>query len=138
MPAKLPKLNRMGGRAEIHFHLLPGVDDGPPTLGEALALAAAAVRDGTSTIVATPHIHPEHVTDVSELRDRVRELKEALARDGLPVSVVAGGELDHTMVARLRQDELELIAQGPRDHRWLLLEAPFDGITADVNAAADE
>jgi protein-tyrosine phosphatase len=128
----------IGGRADIHFHLLPGIDDGPATLAESLELAAAAVRDGTGTIVATPHVHPDYVTDVTELRDRVRELKEALARDGLPVSVVPGGELDHRMVGRLRQHDLEAIAQGPRDHRWLLVEAPFDGMVPGVNAACDE
>ena len=34
-------------RVELHFHLLPGVDDGPPDLATALELARAAVRDGT-------------------------------------------------------------------------------------------
>src|SRR5262249_60295357 len=128
----------VSGRAEIPFPLLPGVDAGPPTLGDALRLAAEAVRDGSATVVATPHVHPDHVTDVAELRDRVRHLKEALARDGLPLSVAPGGELAHTMVGRLSQDDLESIAQGPRGHRWLLLEAPFSGITPDVNAAAAE
>lgn len=126
------------GRAEIHFHLLPGVDDGPATVADALALAHAAALDGTSTIVATPHVRSDFVTDVGELRDRVRAVKEALAREAIPVSVLPGGELGHDMVGRLRQAELEAIAQGPPRRRWLLLETPFEGLTRDFSAAAEE
>jgi protein-tyrosine phosphatase len=125
-------------RAEIHFHLLPGLDDGPATLADAVALAHAAALDGTSTIVATPHIRADYVTDVRELPDRVRAVKEALAREAVPVSVLPGGELGHDMVGRLRQDELEAIAQGPPRRRWLLLETPFEGLTHEFSAAADE
>ena len=40
---------------ELHFHLLPGVDDGPTDLATALELARAAVRDGTRLVTCTPH-----------------------------------------------------------------------------------
>ena len=73
------------GRTDIHFHLLPGVDDGPATLADSIDLARAAVRDGTGTIVATAHVRSDFVTDVWLLRDRVREVKAALARDEVPV-----------------------------------------------------
>ena len=42
--------------ADIHFHLLHGVDDGPETLAESVALARAAVADGTRVVVCTPHV----------------------------------------------------------------------------------
>src|SRR4051794_40532305 len=51
----------MSGRADIHFHLLPGVDDGPATLEGSVALARVAVGDGTASVVATPHVRPDHV-----------------------------------------------------------------------------
>ena len=42
-------------RVDIHAHILPGLDDGPVTVEESLAMARMAARDGTDTIVATPH-----------------------------------------------------------------------------------
>src|SRR5437762_1166188 len=58
--------------ADIHFHILPGVDDGPSSMDESVALAAAAVADGTRTVVATPHVRPGCITALSDLPDRVR------------------------------------------------------------------
>ena len=124
--------------SEIHFHLLPAVDDGPPSLEHSLELAQLAVADGTRTIVATPHVHPLHITDPSEIADRVLELEARLRAARVPVDVLAGGELALDMVGRLRQSELELIAQGPAGRRWLLLEAPFDGLDERYTEAADE
>ena len=40
---------------DIHCHLLPGLDDGPATAEEALAMAEMAVADGLGTIIATTH-----------------------------------------------------------------------------------
>jgi protein-tyrosine phosphatase len=123
---------------EIHFHLLPGVDDGPSSLDESVALAAAAISDGTQVVVVTPHVHPEHVTEPSEIPDRTRELADHLRRQQLRLVVLPGGELDYRMVGRLSQPELEHIAQGPQNRRWLLLEAPFAGLDEHFEAAADE
>lgn len=124
--------------SEIHFHLLPGVDDGPPSLEQSLELAQLAVADGTRTIVATPHVHPLHITDPSEIADRVQELDARLRAARIPVEVLPGGELALDMVGRLRQSELEMIAQGPEERKWLLLEAPFDGLDESYTGAADE
>lgn len=43
---------------DLHVHVLPGIDDGPRTMEDALALAQALADDGIEHIVATPHIYP--------------------------------------------------------------------------------
>lgn len=126
------------GFVEIHFHLLPGVDDGPQTLLDAVDLARMAARDGTRTIVTTPHVNSNVALDVSTVPARVREVAGRLRRERIPVRLWAGGELAHDMVERLAPRELEDIAQGPPGNRWLLLEAPLSGLDERFTAAADE
>jgi protein-tyrosine phosphatase len=126
------------GFTELHFHLLPGIDDGPPTVDESVALAAAAVADGTSTITVTPHVHPAHVTDPLEIAEHVARLNDRLERDRLDLRVLAGGELDPRMVERLDDRRLEAIAHGPARRRWVLLEAPFEAGEEQFSAAAEE
>ena len=114
---------------DLHFHLLPGVDDGPGDMDASLELARRAVADGTGTVVATPHVRTDFgMTDPVEIHARVLELRGALGAAGIPLEVRCGGELGHELVGRMRQSELELIAQGPPGRRWLLVETPFDGI----------
>ncbi|MEA2459095.1 MAG: protein-tyrosine phosphatase [Thermoleophilaceae bacterium] len=124
--------------ADIHFHILPGVDDGPSSMDESVALAAAAIEDGTRVVVATPHVRTGFITDVSDLPDRVRELEDRLARDGIELHVRRGAELGHDMVGRLSQPELDSIAHGPPGSRWLLVETPFLGLGDEFTAATDE
>src|SRR3954454_24050363 len=124
--------------ADIHFHILPGVDDGPSSMDESVALAAATVADGTRTVVATPHVRPGFITDLSDLPDRVRELRERLAREGIGLAVRRGAELGHDMVGRLSQAELDSVAHGPPGGRWLLVETPFVGLGGEFTAATDE
>jgi protein-tyrosine phosphatase len=123
---------------DLHFHLLPGVDDGPEDMNESVALARAALDDGTQTVVATAHVRRDFVTDPLELVDRVRELRGALAGAKVPLEVLCGGELGHDLVAVLRQPQLEVIAQGAAGNRWILVEAPFEGLAADFEAATAE
>lgn len=123
---------------EIHFHLLPSVDDGPQTLEEAVWLARTAADEGTFTIVATPHVNSTFALDVTTVSGRVRQVAERLRRERIPVDVQAGGELAYDIVGHLSQNQLESIAQGPPKYRWLLLEAPFGGLDKAFRATADE
>jgi protein-tyrosine phosphatase len=120
---------------DLHCHLLPGVDDGPETMDESLAYAAAAVAAGTGTIVATPHVE---LVDVAELPDRVHELRAALAEEGVDLDVRCGGELKPFSIPDLSDDDLELIAHGPAGARWLLYEVPFHGADQEFVAGARE
>jgi protein-tyrosine phosphatase len=123
---------------ELHFHALHGLDDGPTSLAESVELLRLAEEDGTASVVATPHVRTDFVTDVSDLPDRVRELADAAAAEGIHVELRTGGELGHDMVGRLTQLELNVIANGPSTGRWLLVEAPFHSIGEDFHAATDE
>jgi protein-tyrosine phosphatase len=124
---------------DLHFHLLPGVDDGPADMDASLELARAAVADGSSAVVVTPHVRADlGLTDPVEIHARVMELRFALAFADIPLEVRCGGELGHELVGRMRQSELELIAQGPSGSRWVLVETPFHGIGSDFHDATDE
>jgi protein-tyrosine phosphatase len=122
---------------ELHFHLLPGIDDGPATIDESLVLARAAVADGTRTVVATPHVHPEFVLNPGQIAPQVDDLNHRLAAERIPLDVLPGGELGHEMVGWLSNQQLELIAQGLPGRRWLLLEAPLEGLVPRFTRAAD-
>jgi len=67
---------------DVHCHILPGVDDGPDTIEESLAMAESAIVDGITHVVATPHASSEHNFDyrrVQQLRDRLQtEIGERL------------------------------------------------------------
>jgi len=123
------------GFTDLHCHLLPGVDDGPATMADSLEYAAAAVAAGTTTIVATPHAE---LVDVSELPDRVAELRAALEDEGIALDVRCGGELRPYSIPALSDDELELIAHGPPGARWVLYEVPFRGADEEFVAGARE
>ena len=108
-------------RVELHFHLLPDVDDGPPDLGVALALAREAVRDGSRLVTCTPHAA---YVEVAEVPARVRELQAALVRAGIDLEVRPGAELAWHDVPGLSGAELDTVAQGPPGGRRLLLHSP--------------
>jgi protein-tyrosine phosphatase len=76
---------------ELHFHCLPGLDDGPLGWDEAVALCRAAGRDGSTIIVATPHVlrYP-WVNDDAAARDQ-KILKLNTLLGGHP-KVLAGCE----------------------------------------------
>lgn len=46
------------GYVDAHIHIIPNVDDGAADLETALAMAKMAYEDGTRTMIATPHYHP--------------------------------------------------------------------------------
>jgi protein-tyrosine phosphatase len=124
-------------RVELHFHLLPGVDDGPVDLAGSLELAREAVADGIGIVTCTPHARD---TDVSQVPERTRELSAALAGAGIDLEIRPGVELAWDDVAGLDDALLRELSQGPAQRHWLLLEAPLPGTgdLEDFEASARE
>src|SRR5690606_26504854 len=46
------------GMIDLHAHLLPGVDDGPDTWDEAIAMVRMAAEEGITAMAATSHMMP--------------------------------------------------------------------------------
>jgi protein-tyrosine phosphatase len=62
---------------DIHSHILPGWDDGAPTLDDSLAMLKMAAETGTTDIVATPHANSEFHFDAEVVIQKFEELKKA-------------------------------------------------------------
>ncbi len=109
---------------DLHCHIIPGVDDGPATMDDALALARAHVDAGTQTVVATSHVswdYPENGS--TRLFAAVAALRDSLAEQDIPLEVLTGAEVAMTRVDALTPDELTVLRLGGGD--WLLVECPF-------------
>ncbi len=79
---------------DIHLHILPGVDDGPATIDESLALARALVDEGVHAAVATPHYNDEfpHLS-ADDVAQRVEALQRELDHHDIPLRVFPGHEV---------------------------------------------
>jgi protein-tyrosine phosphatase len=117
---------------DLHCHVLPGVDDGPDTIDESVALARAAAEAGTETIVATPHIDHAHGVEVAQIPIAVAALNSGLARRGVPVNVLVGGEIALTRYDELTDADLEVLGLGGGP--YLLIESPYSMQAGDFDA----
>jgi protein-tyrosine phosphatase len=107
---------------DLHFHLLPGIDDGPPDLEASVALARAAADTGTETIVATPHVGWDWPNSASTISDSVDRVATRLAELAIPIRVVAGAEIALARANELPDEELRRLSLGGGP--WLLIELP--------------
>ena len=111
---------------DLHSHILPGIDDGPPTLEGSLDLARAAVDAGTRTILATPHINDDARIDAARVADGLEVLRPALAEAEIPLEVLPGGEIAIWRLTDLDDDVLRSLALGGGP--YLLIESPFSPV----------
>jgi protein-tyrosine phosphatase len=109
---------------DLHCHILPGLDDGPLSLEDSLAMARQAEEDGIAVVCATPHIRHDHNVRIEEIGSRVCSLQQELADRGVGVCVLPGGELAQTEADRLSDAQLRLVALGGAGGSVLLEPAP--------------
>jgi protein-tyrosine phosphatase len=109
---------------DVHCHVLPGLDDGPATMSEAIELARDARADGITTIAATPHVDWSHpLVDSARIRAAVRVMQARLENAGVDVTIVSGAEIAAVRARELGSAELRALSLGGAG--WLLLECPL-------------
>jgi protein-tyrosine phosphatase len=115
---------------DLHAHVLPGIDDGPVSMEEAVETAAVAAREGVRTLAATPHVRPDHPrVRPAELADRTAALRAACAQAGVEIELVSGGEIDLAWAQRADDATLAAASYGGRGHD-LLVETPYSELVA--------
>lgn len=62
---------------DIHSHILPGIDDGPKTIEDSIAMVQMAADAGTTDIVATPHSDLHFKFQPELIEARIIELSQA-------------------------------------------------------------
>ena len=111
---------------DIHCHCLPGLDDGPATMAEALVLCRMLYEEGFTTVVATPHQlgRFEHSNDATKVKGAVRSLNNEIKNNRISLKVVPGGEVrvDERICQLLKIDKILTLADGDK---YILLELPF-------------
>jgi protein-tyrosine phosphatase len=124
---------------DLHCHLLPGVDDGPPDTESALAIAEASARNGIGAAVVTPHVYPGRWNNrLSTLAPRFDAFVAAARDAGIPLRMYLGAEV-HLLpdsLALMDADEIPELGM-LHGHRVVLLELPDGGIPVGTMRAID-
>jgi protein-tyrosine phosphatase len=113
----------IGRVIDLHAHILPALDDGPPSLDASAEMAAAAVAAGTRVMAATSHVNRGFGLTAAELGAARALVVERLEGDRIPLEVVQGGEVSLARLGDLGDEELRGLTLG--GGRWLLLECPL-------------
>lgn len=106
---------------DVHTHVLPGVDDGAPTMEYALQMLENAVASDVEWLAVTPHWRATEDADaalMAQLRTDFLQLQEAAA--DLPIHLAVGGEVRVTdqLAAALIAGQVPTL----NDSRYLLTE----------------
>jgi protein-tyrosine phosphatase len=109
---------------DLHCHILPGVDDGAPTLDEAVEMCRLAAADGCRALIATPHQrHPDFPNEDSRsLEAKLRELRAAVGK-GLDLHLGAEVRVDSELLGDLEGEPPRAVTP-LAGGRYLLLELP--------------
>lgn len=110
---------------DIHLHILPGVDDGSPSMESSLEMAQLALESGVKSVIVTPHCNlPDTIClNARQMQGQVQQLREALRRAETPLKVYGGMEIFGTpqTARRLQSGQLCTLAGS----RYPLIEFPF-------------
>ncbi|KJW11734.1 tyrosine protein phosphatase [Levilactobacillus spicheri] len=108
--------------------MLPGVDDGAKDLPFALDMARAAVNEGISHILLTPHhMDGDYTNHKKDVLERVSTFQEEITQAQIPLTVFPGQEVHLTgdLLKAIDQDDILYMDEGGR---YLLLELPHSGV----------
>jgi protein-tyrosine phosphatase len=121
---------------DMHCHLLAGLDDGPKTDDDALAMCRIAYAEGTRLVAATAHQSERWAAVTPEkIRQATRHLAEQLHANGIPLAVFPCAEVMIHPWVTASWAAGELLSVG--DHgRFVLMEMP-QGLYLDLRSTVE-
>ena len=102
-------------RADMHSHLLPGIDDGSPDMETSLKLVQGMTELGYKKLITTPHIMWDMYKNTRVIiLGKLEELKKAVKEAGINVELQAAAEyfLDDYVAGLLNNKETLLTISG--------------------------
>ncbi len=111
-------------QADMHSHLLPGLDDGVQEIAESLQLLRGLSALGYKHLVMTPHILSDFYPNTPNgIRKQLKVVQAACQQEGLDLTLEAAAEyyLDEVFFKSLQSDE-DLLTFGDN---YILFETGF-------------
>ena len=115
---------------DLHCHLLPGIDDGPATLEQAMELCEIAVQEGTTHAICTPHIHSGRWNNTRQIIEQhCNKFQRELERRAIPLHLGFAGEvrLSEQIMTQVENNEIPYYGKVDGYH-IMLLEFPHGHI----------
>ena len=124
------------GFADLHQHVLWGVDDGPADVQQMRALLRQDAQQGISLVCATAHADPRNRPfDLARYRERLAEANAFCEASGLPLKVLPGSEIRWCDSVCDALDAGRLLTLG--ETRYVLIEfAPWAALD-EITGATD-
>jgi len=108
---------------DVHVHLLAGLDDGPRTMEDALAMCRIARTDGIGSMAATCHQNTRWQVTPAQIRTATEELRAALQRETIAITVYANSEVTARPETPRDWREGKLLTVADKGN-YLLIEMP--------------
>ena len=122
--------------ADLHCHLLAGLDDGPKTIDDALEMCRIAHAEGTRHITAGAHFNSIWQNRPEAIRSATQLLRSALIEHQIDITIYPNTEV--ALYPELMQDWLGENLLGYNDQRdYLLIEFPHN-IYVDIQGLIQE
>ena len=104
---------------DTHCHLLPALDDGPGSDGEALELARRLAAEGVRRVLCTPHFSNLFPTDHRRAGEQLRAFARLLEAAGVDLELSLAAEIGPGFAASAPLDDL---LERAIDGRFALIE----------------
>lgn len=127
----------MQGFTDIHTHLLPGADDGSPSVSESIRLLAMAWENGTRTVFLTPHYRGKYKENTPTwLRENFSLLRE-MSEDRFPgMRLYLGQEISYENDAPEAMSAREILSMN--DSQYALLEFRTNSLRSQIITGVSE
>ena len=106
--------------ADMHSHLIPGIDDGAPTMEHSIAMLNKFAQLGYRKVITTPHILGEVHPNTSEIILKgLADVRAEIKRLQIPIELEAAAEYycDETLLPKIKAKDI--LSFG---HNYVLME----------------
>ncbi|OAQ38533.1 capsular biosynthesis protein [Pedobacter psychrophilus] len=104
-----PEFNFSDIGIDMHSHILPGIDDGAPTVKESIMMVKRFQELGFKKLIATPHIMADYYRNTPDtINKALDELREELVKQNIYMPIEAAAEyyLDETFETKINKGNL--------------------------------
>lgn len=118
--------------ADMHSHLIPGIDDGSKTIEESIVLLKKLKNLGYSKIITTPHIQSDFNKNTPEtINNGYIQLSEALKSENIDICLEVAAEymIDDRFYKILKSGNLMTFGD-----KYILIELSFFNPPNDLNS----